>query len=129
MIKELKGGNFPVMNNYERLLNILSIEHVDDVILNIPYKITPQLIEEYSINVIVNGKTTFLNCYKDDDDPYELIKHLDILKDIDSGIKYNIDDIVDRINNNEKLKEKLKKKVLKLNKYYENKKKNNWFHF
>lgn len=48
------------MGIYERALNLLSLEVVDDIILNAPLKINKAFVIENNINKIVTGLNNYL---------------------------------------------------------------------
>ena len=48
-IRELKGGMFPLLNLEERLLAILGVRHVDDVLLNAPWRVTKELLRSENV--------------------------------------------------------------------------------
>lgn len=119
-INELKGFNYPVLDVHSRALNLLSLRFVDDVILNSPYKLTPDFISEFNIDVIVEGKTSYMKCIDPKVDSFELIRGLTNIIEIDSGIEFGFDDLIARIKDNKQLyAEVLEIKKAKLIKYYQ----------
>jgi len=52
-VNEHKGSNYPIMNLYERTLNLLSIKYVDDVVIGAPWAVTEEMIKNYNISVVV----------------------------------------------------------------------------
>ncbi|KAH8582525.1 phospholipid cytidyltransferase HIGH family [Cryptosporidium sp. chipmunk genotype I] len=50
------GSGFPILKMMERALTLLSMRVVDDVIFEVPIKITNKLIETYKINNVVSCK-------------------------------------------------------------------------
>ena len=55
LINEKKGSNYPILNLQERVLNVLSLKFVDDVIIGAPWKITENMIKNFSISLVVEG--------------------------------------------------------------------------
>jgi len=119
-INELKGYNYPVLDVYSRALNLLALKYVDDIVFNTPYKLTPDFISEFNIDVIVEGKTSYMKCENPKIDSLELVRGLANIKQIDSGVEFRFDDLITRIKNNKVLyAQALENKKQKLQKYYE----------
>ena len=53
MIKRVKGEPFPLLNEYQRFMNLLSMKHVDDVIFRAPYQVDKQIIRKLKIKKVV----------------------------------------------------------------------------
>lgn len=120
LINEKKGSNYPILNLQERVLNVLSLKFVDDVIIGAPWKITENMIKNFSISLVVEGSlgksmhnTTgklYINIeYINNiliileylkDDPYEIPKKLGIYQTISSEIPMTMNEIIQRILNN-----------------------------
>lgn len=122
-INELKGFNYPILDVYSRALNLLSLKFVDDIVLNAPYKLTPEFVSEFNIDVIVEGRTSYMKCDHPMVDSLELVRGLANIKQVDSGVEFHFDDLIARIKTNEAMyAQALDNKKKKLQKYYENKK-------
>ena len=53
-----RGGSYPILNLNERVLSVLACKYVDDVILDAPYQLTPEIIAALKISVVVTGKVS-----------------------------------------------------------------------
>ena len=49
IVNAKKGGNYPIMNLYERSLSLLACRYVDEVIIAAPYDVTPQLLDQMKV--------------------------------------------------------------------------------
>ncbi|EER04068.1 Ethanolamine-phosphate cytidylyltransferase, putative, partial [Perkinsus marinus ATCC 50983] len=54
-VNKMKGGNYPVMNLLERVLNVSACKHVDEVIIGAPVEITEDLIRTMNISIVAQG--------------------------------------------------------------------------
>jgi len=48
-VNQHKGSNYPIMNLYERVLNVLAIKYVDEVVIAAPWVITEDLLKSLNI--------------------------------------------------------------------------------
>lgn len=55
-----KSKNYPFLGIYERALNLLSLQVVDDIILNAPLWINKSFVIENKIDRIVTGSNYYL---------------------------------------------------------------------
>jgi len=94
VVNNRKGKNFPIMNLYERTLNLLAIRYVDDVIMGAPWEITEDMIKSLNVSVVVSGSRIKS---LDGPDPYSLPKSLGIFHEVESESSLNTEQIVDRI--------------------------------
>ena len=44
VVNKHQGSNLPIMNLHERVLSVLGCKFVDDVLIDAPYVITPEMI-------------------------------------------------------------------------------------
>ena len=103
-----KGSNYPIMNLYERVLNILAIKYVDEVVIASPWVVTEDLIKSLNISLVVQGTISKMNSefsrgrkqsleYNDSVDPYELPKRLGIYQEVPSERNIETKHIIQRI--------------------------------
>eukprot|EP01047_Picozoa_sp_COSAG01_P025566 COSAG01_NODE_1621_length_9711_cov_55.630292_3_plen_247_part_00 len=52
-INKHQGRNYPIMNLHERVLNVLSCSHVDDVIIGAPWSVSDDMITTFNIQKVV----------------------------------------------------------------------------
>ena len=65
-ISSEKGVNYPVLNIYDRVLNLLSLSMVDDIVFDAPLRILPSFIQQNKIDEIVEGQMYYLDTLKND---------------------------------------------------------------
>ena len=46
-----KGSNYPIMNLYERVLNVLAITYVDEVVIASPWAVSEDLLKSLNISL------------------------------------------------------------------------------
>jgi ethanolamine-phosphate cytidylyltransferase len=106
-----KGSNYPIMNLYERVLNVLAIKYVDEVVIASPWVVTEDLLKSLNISQVVQGTISKLDLsvsqkrkqsleYEDCQDPYELPKRLGIYQEVASERSIETKDIIQRIIDN-----------------------------
>jgi ethanolamine-phosphate cytidylyltransferase len=104
IINKSKGSNFPINNLHERVLNVLSCHYVDEVIMDAPVVVTPELIRMMHISKVVHGVVHDVVKFKDVDDPYVVPKEMGIFEVIDSPYCYlSTDGVIGRILENYRL--------------------------
>lgn len=89
--------NMPLMNLHERVLSVLGCHFVDDILIDAPYEISPEMISRLNISQVVCGT-------KHDDigvpyaeNMYDYPKRAGILKVIESPSTFNLQNVVHRI--------------------------------
>ncbi|KAF7272413.1 hypothetical protein GWI33_014800 [Rhynchophorus ferrugineus] len=122
VIKKYKGTQYPVMNLFERTMNVLACKYVSDVIIDAPYKVTQQLMDEFKIDLVIHGQTPIMKM-KDEEDPYKVPIALGKFKSINSGNSTTTEEIIQRViknyqefkNRNQKKEEMELELIRKLN--------------
>ena len=120
-----KGSNYPIMNLYERVLNVLAVKYVDEVVIATPWVVTEDLLKSLNISLVVQGTINKLDLevvnkrkqsldYNDNQDPYELPKRLGIYQEVPSERNIETQHIIQRIIDN---------RLKHMNKYDKNSKK------
>jgi len=98
-----KGRNYPIMNLHERVLNVLSCVHADEVVIGAPWELTEDLIKTLNIQVVASGSNTKfdqdLDC-TENDDPYSVAKKLGIYHQVQTSHSLCTEDVVKRIIDN-----------------------------
>ncbi|XP_065898520.1 ethanolamine-phosphate cytidylyltransferase-like isoform X2 [Dysidea avara] len=114
VVNRYKGGNYPIMNLQERVLNVLACKYVSEVVIGAPYCVTAELLDHFKVNVVVHGSTTILPD-ENGADPYMEAKKRGIFQSIDSGNDTHTDTIIRRIINNRiEYEKRNKRKEIKL---------------
>lgn len=109
--KQLRGSKYPIMNLQERILSLLACRYVDEVVMEVPYKLTTEFLEHFNISTVFHGKTT-VNKDENGQDPHLEVKKLGIYVEIETKDKLTTEAIVKRIS--ERRKEYIKRNVSKL---------------
>ncbi|EER14693.1 Choline-phosphate cytidylyltransferase A, putative [Perkinsus marinus ATCC 50983] len=88
-VNKMKGGNYPVMNLLERVLNVSACKHVDEVIIGAPVEITEDLIRTMNISIVAQGSISPSSIqYRFMTQVNEVPKSLGILRDVESDYPY-----------------------------------------
>ena len=98
-INKVQGRNYPIMNLHERVLNVLSCEYVDDVIIGAPWTVSEDMITTFNVQkvVSVNMSGTDLVPHGLDPDPYQLAKSRGIFESVATSDSLTTDQLVQRI--------------------------------
>ena len=103
-----KGSNYPIMNLYERVLNVLAIRYVDEVVIASPWAVSEDLLKSLNISLVVQGTISKVDIdmtrrrkqsleYSDHEDPYEVPKRLGIYREVPSQREIETKHIIQRI--------------------------------
>merc|ERR1711997_826829 len=92
------------MNLHERVLSVMGCRHVDDVLIDAPRTVTPEMISSLHIDEVVHGSNgdgdddvdTF-----NEDERYKAAKDAGILTSITVPDSCNLSSILDRIQENQ----------------------------
>ena len=55
VVNKRRGGNLPLMNLHERVLSVLGCKYMDDVLIDAPLDISPDMIASLKITEVVHG--------------------------------------------------------------------------
>jgi len=55
VVNKRRGGNLPLMNLHERVLSVLGCKYMNDVLIDAPVEITPDMIASLRITEVVHG--------------------------------------------------------------------------
>lgn len=94
--------NLPLLNLHERVLTVLGCRFVDDVLIDAPYVITPEVIASLKISEVVHG-----TCFEDvdycneNDDRYKFAKEAGVFGVVKSPSDFRLDNIFKRIRKNQ----------------------------
>lgn len=92
-----QGKNYPIMNLHERVLNVLSCGHVDDVIIGAPSVVGDDLLTTFNVSRVVHAVDDPSDPTIADDDPYAAPRRRGIFSKIDTSRFFSTDQLVDRI--------------------------------
>ncbi|XP_076272545.1 ethanolamine-phosphate cytidylyltransferase-like isoform X1 [Rhynchophorus ferrugineus] len=97
-VRRRKGPQYPLINLLQRAMNVLSYRYVSNVILDAPYQITEQLMEEYKIDLVIHGQAPILE-NEEEMDRYKVPIAQNKFRIIDSGNDMTTEDLINRIAN------------------------------
>lgn len=118
LVNKLKGKCFPLMTIQERLLNLLSLESVDDVLLEAPFFIDEAFMTDFNISIVAEGCRS--GNKQPTGDPFEIPKLLNRFKIIEVTSDFTSDTLINRIYSNEEtIRSAIQRKKLKQSTYYE----------
>ena len=123
VVNRERGCNLPLMNLHERVLSVLGCRYVNDVLIDAPEVITPQMIQSLGIHEVISG--TRGDGFYDSttkEDRYRFVKKAGIFVELPSPTKFTLSNIIDRIQANQAaFQEKIAKKKKAEAEYYEEK--------
>mmetsp|Transcript_25758 Transcript_25758/g.55053 ORF Transcript_25758/g.55053 Transcript_25758/m.55053 type:complete len:122 (-) Transcript_25758:142-507(-) len=94
--------NLPLLNLHERVLSVLGCRFVDDVLIDAPYEINPEMIASLRIAEVIHGA-----CEKDgefcsdDDERYKHAKELRMFHTIKNPFAFSLKTIFERVRRNQ----------------------------
>lgn len=91
----------PLMNLHERVLSVLGCRYADDVLIDAPYEITPEMISRLNIAEVVCGTKHDDIGVRYVENMYAYPKKIGILTVIDSPSSFNLSQIFQRIRENQ----------------------------
>lgn len=98
VVNKRRGGNLPLMNLHERLLSVLGCKFTDDVLIDAPLEITPDMIASLRITEVLHGTVSDHNSNNVNvDDRYRYPREMGIFHTIQSPSEFKLDHIVARI--------------------------------
>lgn len=106
VVNKQKGGNYPIMNLHERLLNVLACKWVDEVLIGAPEDITEHLIKTLNIAIVAQGTASGTEALvvQSTEASNELPKRLGIYRSIDSKWPLlNVTEIANRVIENRQI--------------------------
>jgi ethanolamine-phosphate cytidylyltransferase len=112
VVNKRRGMNLPLLNLHERVLSVLGCRFVDDVLIDAPYEITPEMMSSLTIAEVIHGTirddtdTTVddNNNHDEEDDDARRYKHAKDAKRfvvLQSPSDFRLEDIVKRIHRNQ----------------------------
>jgi len=119
VVNRLRGMNMPLMNLHERVLSVLGCQYVDDILIDAPYEITPEVIARLNISEVVCGTKHDNIGVPYAENMYDYPKRAGILRVIESPSTFNLANIVHRIRRNQETFEaKFDRKMKAENEFY-----------
>lgn len=122
VVNQQRGSNLPLMNLHERVLSVLGCRYVDDVLIDAPYEVSPDMVASLKIQEVVRGSRSddIGNGYRErEGDRYRHPREAGILTVIESPSDFNLGSIVKRIQKNQSVfQAKFDRKMKAENEYY-----------
>jgi len=122
VVNRERGYNLPLMNLHERVLSVLGCKFVDDVLIDAPQLITPQMVQSLNINEIVHGskEDDLADCTHEE--RYKYAKSAGIYVQLESPSKFSLANIISRIRQNQaKFEAKIARKKQAEDEFYKEK--------
>ena len=103
VVNNLRGHNLPLMNLHERVLSVLGCRFVDDVLIDAPYEISPEMVSSLNITEVVHGTRSddIGTSRNNEGERYRYPKSAGILSIMESPSDFNLGHIVQRISINQ----------------------------
>lgn len=122
-VNRVRGYNLPLMNVHERVLSVLGCRYVDDVLIDAPYIISPEMIASLNIAEVIHGSfSDDIGNGNRDKYRFKYVKEAQIYSEIRSPTNFGIGNIIDRIQeNHQTYQAKIAKKKKAENEYYSEK--------
>mmetsp|Transcript_22068 Transcript_22068/g.32607 ORF Transcript_22068/g.32607 Transcript_22068/m.32607 type:complete len:458 (-) Transcript_22068:112-1485(-) len=100
VVNREQGQNLPLMNLHERVLSVMGCRFVDDVLIDAPYEITPEMIDRLNISTVVQSAdaTSSASSIKD---RFSVPRKAGILKTIKNPSNFKFSNIIERISENQ----------------------------
>jgi ethanolamine-phosphate cytidylyltransferase len=130
VVNRRRGSNLPLMNLHERVLSVLSCRYVDDVLIDAPSEVTPEMIASLRIAEVVHGTNSddigFVTNNNNGDelygDRYKRPMEAGIFTMIESPSNFKLGSIVRRIRKNQDaFQAKFDRKMKAENEFYQQK--------
>lgn len=125
VVNRVRGYNLPLMNVHERVLSVLGCRFVDDVLIDAPYIVTPEMISSLNIAEVVHGTCRDdIGISNDEEEElrYKYVKEAGIYKELPSQTNFGLASILSRIQaNHQMFQAKIAKKKKAENEYYNEK--------
>jgi len=98
VVNQMKGSNLPLMNLHERVLSVLGCKYVNDVLIDAPVEVTPDMIASLRITEVVRGtESDDSNTDLNFDVRYRFPREAGILTTVESPSNFRLDTILSRM--------------------------------
>jgi len=122
-VNKRRGGNLPLMNLHERVLSVLGCKYINDVLIDAPLEISPDMIASLKITEVVHGtESDDISGETSLGYRYRYPKEMGILASIKSPSTFTLGNIVSRIQNKQtELQAKIERKKKAEREWFDNK--------
>jgi len=123
VVNKRRGGNLPLMNLHERVLSVLGCKYINDVLIDAPLEISPDMIASLKITEVVHGtESDDISGETSLGYRYRYPKEMGILASIKSPSTFTLGNIVSRIQNKQtELQAKIERKKKAEREWFDNK--------
>lgn len=124
VVNEHRGSNLPLMNLHERVLSVLGSRYVDDVLIDAPYIITPDMLNSLRISEVVHGSQSdnMTSESTDYSERYRVAQQKGIFSIIESPCDFHLTNIMERIQKNQEMfQAKFERKMKQEQDHFDNK--------
>mmetsp|Transcript_33452 Transcript_33452/g.70317 ORF Transcript_33452/g.70317 Transcript_33452/m.70317 type:complete len:337 (+) Transcript_33452:1-1011(+) len=123
VVNKRRGGNLPLMNLHERVLSVLGCKYMNDVLIDAPMEITPDMIASLKITEVVHGTESDDGCSDVNfDDRYRFPKEMGIFTTIQSPSEFKLHNILSRIQKKQaEFQKKIERKKRAEREWFDNK--------
>jgi len=99
LVKEMKGREWPIMALKERALTVLACKFADEIIMNVPWTVSEEFLNDLKIDVVFTGSAVDPSYHIDmtKNDGFEIPRVLNKLITIESQDKIQATTILERI--------------------------------
>jgi ethanolamine-phosphate cytidylyltransferase len=110
LVNRIHGMNLPLMNLHERVLSVLGCRYVDDVLIDAPLVVTPEMMKSLNISEVIHGKRIDnIECQQEqvtsyyDDIRYRHAMNLNKYTTIPYPTTFRISSVLQRIHKNQEV--------------------------
>eukprot|EP00546_Thalassionema_frauenfeldii_P003886 CAMPEP_0178920810 /NCGR_PEP_ID=MMETSP0786-20121207/15206_1 /TAXON_ID=186022 /ORGANISM="Thalassionema frauenfeldii, Strain CCMP 1798" /LENGTH=379 /DNA_ID=CAMNT_0020594907 /DNA_START=317 /DNA_END=1456 /DNA_ORIENTATION=+ len=96
-----QGQNLPLMNLHERVLSVMGCRLVDDVLIDAPYEITPDMVNRLKISIVVEFSDATNPSMPAKKDRFQFPRKAGILKIVNNPSNFKFTNIIQRISENQ----------------------------
>jgi len=104
VVNQYYGKNYPIMNLYERVLNVLSCKYVDEVIIGAPWFISKDMTITMNISLVVECKN--FKVKEENEDRFSVPKGMGKYQEVELKTNLTTEEILRRIIGNREQFEK-----------------------
>lgn len=100
IVNKEQGQNLPLMNLHERVLSVMGCRFVDDVLIDAPYEITPEMVDRLNISAVIQP-TDANSSVSGSNDRFSVPRKAGILKTMKNPSNFKLTNIIERISENQ----------------------------
>ena len=123
VVNRRRGSNLPLTNLHERVLSVLGCKYMNDVLIDAPLEVTPDMIASLKITEVVHGtESDFCSTDIKFDDRYRYAREMGIFTTIKSPSEFKLEDLLSRMQKKQtEFQEKINRKKRAEREWFDNK--------